>query len=48
MYSPGWQNLAAFRRGENSHENFRQARIYNFRNKYVVFARKRKFANLTK
>ena len=28
-------------------ENFRQARIYNFRAKCVVFARNRKFAKLT-
>ena len=33
---------------KNGHENFCQARIYNFRDKCVVFARKRKFANLTK
>ena len=32
---------------KNGHENFRQARIYNFRDKCVVFARNRKFANLT-
>ena len=43
----GWQNLAAFRRGQNGHGNCRQARIYNFRDKCVVFARNRKFANLT-
>ena len=45
--APGWQNLAAFRRGKNGHENFRQARIYNFRDKCVVFVRNRKFANLS-
>ena len=39
--------MATFRRGKNGHENFRQARIYNFRDKCVVFARNRKFANLT-
>ena len=43
----GWQNLAAFRQGQNGQVNFRQARIYNFRDKCVVFARNRKFANLT-
>ena len=32
---------------KNGHENFRQARIYNFRDKCVVYARNRKFANLT-
>ena len=35
--------MAAFRRGKNGHENFRQTRIYNFRDKCVVFACKRKF-----
>ena len=43
----GWQNLAAFRRGQKWPENFCQTRIYNFRDKWVVFARNRKFANLT-
>ena len=42
---PGWQKLAAFRRGQNGHENFRQARICYFRDKCVVFARNCKFAN---
>ena len=32
---------------KNGHENSRQTRIYNFRDKCVVFARNRKFANLT-
>ena len=32
---------------ELGNENFRQARIYNFRVKCVVFARNRKFAKLT-
>ena len=32
--------------GKNGHESFRQARIYNFRDKCVVFARNLKFANL--
>ena len=33
--------------GKNGHENFRQARIYNFCVKCVVFARNHKFAKLT-
>ena len=40
-----WQPFVG---GKNGHEKFRQARIYNFRDKCVVFARNRKFANLTK
>ena len=49
LFSSGWQNLAAFRRGSKmAMKNFRQTRIYNFRDKCVVFERKRKFANLTK
>ena len=32
---------------KNGNENFRRARIYNFRVKCVVFARNRKFAKLT-
>ena len=44
---PGWQNLAAFRREQKGNENFRQARIYNFRVKCVIFARNPKFAKLT-
>ena len=39
-----WQPFVG---GKNGHENFRQTRIYNFRNKCVVFVRNRKFANLT-
>ena len=39
-----WQ---AFGRGKNGHETFRQARIYNFHDKCVVFARNLKFSNLT-
>ena len=39
-----WQPIVG---GKNCHENFRQERIYNFRDKYVVFARNRIFANLT-
>ena len=36
-----WQPFVG---GKNGRENFRQARIYNFRDKCVVFARNRKFA----
>ena len=39
-----WQ---PFVRSKNGNENFRQALIYNFRVKCVVFARNRKFAKLT-
>ena len=39
-----WQ---PFVRGKNGHENFHQARIYNFRVKCVAFACNRKFAKLT-
>ena len=39
-----WQPFVG---SKNGHENFRQARIYNFRVKCVVFARNRKFAKLT-
>ena len=39
-----WQPFVG---GKNGHENFRQARFYNFCDKCVVFARIRKFANLT-
>ena len=39
-----WQPFVG---GRNGHENFRQARIYNFRDKCDVFARNRKFAKLT-
>ena len=42
--SRSWQ---PFGEGKNGHRNFRQVRIYYFRDKYVVFARNRKFANLT-
>ena len=38
-----WQPFVGSKNGD---ENFRQTRIYNFRVKCVVFARKRKFANL--
>ena len=39
-----WQ---PFVRSKNGNENFRQARIYIFRVKCVVFTRNRKFAKLT-
>ena len=39
-----WQPFVG---GKNGHENFRQARIYNFCDKHVVLARNSKFANLT-
>ena len=44
----GGRTWQPFVRGKNGHENFRQTRIYNFCDKCVVFARNRKFANLTK
>ena len=37
-----WQPFVG---GKNGHENFRQARIYNFCDKCVVFARNLKFFN---
>ena len=43
----GGRTWQAFGRGKNGHETFRQARIYNFRDKCVVFARNLKFSNLT-
>ena len=39
-----WQPFVG---SKNGNENFRQARIYNFRVKCVVFAPNRKFAKLT-
>ena len=39
-----WQPFVG---SKNGNANFRQARIYNFRVKCVVFARNRKFAKLT-
>ena len=39
-----WQPFVG---NKNGHENFRQARIYNFRDNCVIFARNYKFANLT-
>ena len=38
-----WQPFVG---GKNGHENFRLAHIYNFRDKCVIFAGNRKFANL--
>ena len=46
-YNQGGRTWQAFGGGKNGHETFRQARIYNFRNKCVVFARNLKFWNLT-
>ena len=43
----GGRTWQAFGGGENGHETFHQARIYNFRDKCVVFARNLKFSNLT-
>ena len=42
----GGRTWQAFVDGKNSHENFCQARINNFCDKCVVFARNRKFAKL--
>ena len=46
--SQGGRTWQPFVGDKNALENFRQARIYNFRVKCVDFARNRKFANLTK
>ena len=43
----GGRTWQAFGGGKNGHETFRQAHIYNFRDKCVVFARNLKFLNLT-
>ena len=43
----GGRTWQAFGGGKNGHETFRQARIYNFRDKCVVFARNLKVSNLT-
>ena len=43
----GGRTWQAFGGGKNGHETFRQARIYNFRDICVVFARNLKFSNLT-
>ena len=46
-YQQGGRTWQAFGGGKNGHETFRQERIYNFRDKCVVFARNLKFSNLT-
>ena len=46
-HTQGGRTWQAFGGGKNDHETFRQARIYNFRDKCVVFARNLKFLNLT-
>ena len=38
----GGRTWQPFVEGKNGHKNFRQARIYNFRVKCIVFARNRK------
>ena len=43
----GGRTWQAFGGGKNGHETFRQARIYNFRDKCIVIARNLKFSNLT-
>ena len=43
----GGKTWQPFVRDKNGHENIRQARIYNFRDKCVVLARNRKFAMFT-
>ena len=45
--SQGGKTWQAFGGGKNAHETFCQARIYNFRDKCVIFARNLKFSNLT-
>ena len=47
MWYQGGRTWQPFIGSKNGNENFRQARIYNFRVKCVVFARNRKFAKLT-
>ena len=46
-YIQGGRTWQPFVGSKNSNENFRQARIYNFRVKFVVFASNRKFSKLT-
>ena len=46
-YEQGGRTWHPFVGSKNGNENFRQARIYNFLVKCVVFARNRKFAKLT-
>ena len=43
----GGKTWQAFGGGKNGHETFRQAPIYNFRDKCNVFTRNLKFSNLT-
>ena len=43
----GGRSWQPFVGGKNGQTNFRQTRIYHFRDKCVVFARNCKFANLT-
>ena len=43
----GGRTWQAFGGGKNGHETFRQARIYKFRNKCLVFARNLKLSNLS-
>ena len=47
IFVQGGRTWQPFVGSKNGKENFCQARIYNFRDKCVVFARNRKFANLT-
>ena len=47
MDHQGGRSWQPFVEGKNGHENYRQARIYYFRDKCEVFARNHKFANLT-
>ena len=43
----GGRKWQPFGEGKNGYKNFRQVRIYYFRDKCVVFASNYKFANLT-
>ena len=47
MCRQGGRTWQAFGGGKNGDETLRQARIYNFRDKCVVFVRNLKFSNLT-
>ena len=47
LVSQGGRTWQPFVGGKNGHENFRQARFYNFCNKCVIFARNHKFTNST-
>ena len=44
---PGGRNWQPFVESKNGHENFRQTRIYYFRDKGIVFACNCKYANFT-